>query len=409
MKLSRSVLYLLVAVTAGCFFTACTKMNANYDKYLAGGEHLYSKKPDSVQAFPGHNRVLLSWLLVEAPRVTHCRIYWNGGADSLTVPVTPASGTDSLSVVIDNLAEGIYTFDIYSYDASNNASIVESINGQIYGDTYIGNLINRDIQNASLTAELPRIAWASEPDTTALGQQLRYTDPGGVVHTQWIPLDESVTRLPVRPLGDTVQYRTAFKPSSASIDTFYAAYQTVPLPEASPVQLDKGKFQEYKLPTDAGIYGADYPMTKLWDDNPNDWYETAKNSGHPHWFTFDMGVTASLDHYLWQQRGDKTSLYYANASPSQWAIYGSNDPNPNGDFDSTWVLLGTFTSVKPSGEPVGTNTDEDIATAQAGETYRFPHPTIPVRYLRIKILETWAPANDDHAFISELTLYGVAE
>lgn len=400
---------LMVIITGlSCFLPACSKMDATYKKFLKGGEVVYREKPDSLKVFPGHNRIKLSWLLTANRNIVKCRVYWNSGADSVEVPVKSGSIKDTVSVIIDNMEEGSYVFDIYTYDKAGNSSIAVDTTGHVYGDAYISTLSNRLIENAMLIAGKPKIKWYNEADTTAIGVELRYKSNDGMMHEIQVPLSDDITRIDERPQGDSIQYRTLFLPTPFAIDTFYTPYETIKLEEAIPIELDKNKFSAFPLPSDAALYSSKYVMTNLWDDNPDTFYETKKGSGSPHWFTLDMGVTASLDHYiLWQRK--PTRLFYANSSPRKWEIWGSNDPNPNGDWDSTWTLLGNFESVKPSGEPLGTNTAADIAQAQAGDTFAFPAPTEPVRYLRIKILQTWDPGGSDHAFIAEMTFYGIAE
>ena len=46
-------------------------------------------------------------------------------------------------------------------------------------------------------------------------------------------------------------------------------------------------------------------------------------------------------------------------------------------------------SFRPSGLPLGQNSDEDIAYAKSGENFNFPTGTGAYRYLRIKMLENW--------------------
>jgi len=403
----------MVVVAAICILSACTKMDSTYKGFLKDGEIRYSKRPDSIQVFPGYERIKLSWLLIADSNATKCRVYWNNGADSVEVPVTRSAAIDTISVVISNLAEGNYTFSIYTYDSGGNPSIRKDTTGHVYGDEYVNSLANRLVRDASLVGGMPRINWYSEPDTTAVGTEILYKDGNGVAHQIWVPLQEAVTRMEERPLGDSVQYRTLYLPDSLAIDTFYAPYETLHLQKAVPIELDKSKFAEYKLLTDAPLSKyAKAGMAGLWDDNidKNHFYGTNAGWESPHWFTFDMGVEASLDHFvMWQRGKDNTSLLYANANPLKFEIWGSNDPNPNGLWDSTWVKLMDCESVKPSGLPLGDNSDDDIAQALAGETFNFPDDTPPVRYIRIKILSTWDPADSDHSFIAELTFFGVAE
>jgi len=404
-------LYLAIAIMSYMVY-GCSKMDHTYRQFAKKGDQRYSKQPDSVFIFPGHNRVR-AWMVVSDPNIVRSRIFWNNGSDSIEVPVDMTSKeSDTVSAIIDSLDEGTYTFLFYTYDKGGNVSIEVQAIGQVYGDTYIGSLSNRLIKNASLINEKGKVLWLAESDSHALGSEIKYQDQQGNTNNIWVSLNDLETIIDEHPKGDTIQYRTLFLPDSLSIDTFYTDYQTVVLGPAVPMELDKSKFSELRLPTDAPIDKSSGPMTNLWDNilDGKSWYRTKNGTGSPHWYTIDLGVTAQLSKYTVWQRGtvSEHNLLYTNADPRVWEVWGSNDPDPDGGWNN-WVKLADCESVKPSGLPLGQTSDEDIAQAQKGETFTFPENSPPVRYIRLKILETWDPKNSDHSFFSELTFYGISE
>jgi hypothetical protein len=170
-------------------------------------------------------------------------------------------------------------------------------------------------------------------------------------------------------------------------------------------ELDKSLFKAVNLPSDYTVPNLGSQVIEhAWNDSrsEND-FTTQPGHGLPQWFTIDLGVKAQLSRLVvWTRMSSR--FLYASGAVKKWEIWGSNDPNPNGDWDSTWTLLLTCEAVKPSGLPVGQNTAEDKAFADAGWEFVFPFDTPPVRYLRWKTLANWG--NVSHITITELTLYG---
>src|SRR5690242_14583172 len=103
--------FILAAGLLVCLLAACKKMDYTYKKFLKGGDIIYPGKADTIQIFPGHNRIRLSWLLTSDPSIVLCRVYWNNKTDSVSVPVNRSKGIDTVSVIIDSLAEGYYNFE----------------------------------------------------------------------------------------------------------------------------------------------------------------------------------------------------------------------------------------------------------------------------------------------------------
>jgi len=169
--------------------------------------------------------------------------------------------------------------------------------------------------------------------------------------------------------------------------------------------LDKALFKEvnpYPGDVNANIYSGNYPMPRLWDNNTGSIYVTAQRLGLPQSFTIDLGVTAKLSRMKYYQR-QSTAFYFSSGTPEIFDVYGSNDPAPDGSWDS-WTLLLHCVSVKPSGLPLGTVTNADIEYARAGEDFTFPVSAGAYRYLRFRVLKNYG--NATNITFSELTFWG---
>ncbi|MDR2774873.1 MAG: DUF4959 domain-containing protein [Tannerella sp.] len=141
------------------------------------------------------------------------------------------------------------------------------------------------------------------------------------------------------------------------------------------------------------------------DDIPATHAHTGNNVVPGASITLDIGEKAKLSRILYHQIPDNRRYNYGNLRIFE--IYSSDDEsdNPSGDW-STWTLRMTCTVIKPSGAPVGTNTAEDLLMVDKGHEFAFPIDMPPVRYLRFRVLETWA-ISDRYAFIGEMTTYGI--
>ncbi len=156
---------------------------------------------------------------------------------------------------------------------------------------------------------------------------------------------------------------------------------------------------------------------KLWDDEigPNNWHLTSKvNSGFVvppyttelHMFTLDLGVVAKLSRFrFWQRPGQR--WMWANGNTRFFDLWGAVEiPKDNGaSMEIGWVkLIDHEEVIKPSGEPLGTNTAEDIAVVQAGHEFSLPLDAPPVRYIRFVQKSNWLGSKFVH--ISEMRFWG---
>ncbi|MBY5957353.1 hypothetical protein KUV50_04340 [Membranicola marinus] len=407
--------YLFSALLAGLFFTACTKMDHTYAKFIEDGEKVYSAKPKTIDFFPGNNRLKIRIGLVAAPNVNKINIYWNNRNNSVEWELEPdfSGDTTFFDGIIDDIEEGRHTFEFVTSDKAGNHSIKVDTVGMVYGEDYISSLKNRGVKSAVAKREGMEIKWFDTPYETAIGVEIHYQNTVGEQSVVDVSLDEFNTVIEGRPAGDSIRYRTAYLPDSNAIDTFYAGFQTVHLTPPGPEPLDKSLFSSYPLPGDAENYPVSYvKLDNIWDDDitGNSWYGTADPAGNPHWFTFDLGVKAKLTEYTIWQRGvvSTLSLVYAHANMKKWELWGSNDPDADGGWEN-WTKLTESESHKPSGLPFGEVTPEDYEYAKKGDTFSFPSDVPAVKYIRVKVFETWDPGKSHRSFLQEMSFKGIAE
>ncbi len=183
-------------------------------------------------------------------------------------------------------------------------------------------------------------------------------------------------------------------------DTLYPPGRTIlPLFEE---KLDKNKMSIMKLGSDAGFTNWEGMDSYLIDDDPKT-FGHSPSSSLPAAFTIDLGVTSKLSRIvMFQREGDSYSWAWGN--PKHFEVYGSETrPSQDGNWDD-WTKIMNCAIIKPSGSPVGTNTDEDIAALKAGHEFAFDLNLAPLRYIRLRVLDTWGGSTFTHP--TEVTLYG---
>jgi hypothetical protein len=108
-------------------------MNDLHQPFLDQGETVYAARVDSVGTLIGVNKQVLH-IFYPRQRAVRGIVYWNLGANSQEFTF-PEEYTDGMiSVSLDNLEEGNYTYEIYTFDASGNRSIVYEITSNVLSE-----------------------------------------------------------------------------------------------------------------------------------------------------------------------------------------------------------------------------------------------------------------------------------
>lgn len=172
--------------------------------------------------------------------------------------------------------------------------------------------------------------------------------------------------------------------------------------------LPKSGYKHFPLPGDTPSHTTAVP-SGMWDGEIMNWprvFLTQGNVPGQHIVTIDTGVLAQMSRIvIWdypEYYNGRTYYYIGNLK--EFEIYGSANPNPDGSLDDSWIKLGSYNAVKPSGLPFGEQTDEDYQVANAGFSWDFEPGAPKVRYLRIKSLKNWAGIGS--MSIGEIQVYG---
>lgn len=399
MKPNKFIKYISLALLV-CLFASCSKMDATYSEFLKKGETIYIGKADSVKSYAGKNRLKLSWLFIGDPKISKYKIYWNNRTDSIIQLFQRNPGVDSVNAIINSLKEGIYNFEIFSFDNLGNTSIKVEAQGIVYGAEYQASLLNRGLKKASILSgtSIVNLEWLKS-DITDIGVNVNYTGIDGNQHKLFVPKDEIYSNLIDYKSGTSFNYRTLFLPEANAIDTFLTAYKVI-IPVVIYPELDKSKFKEYPLPTDIGS-AMGWILPYLWDGKVTEGngYRTSESSLPLH-FSFDLGVTAVLHEMkIWQRQVN----VYNRGNFKKFEIWGSTNPAVDGSFTG-WTKLLDGESIKPSELPLGSLLQSDINYANAGELFKFPEGTPPVRYIRFNVLQTWSSTLN--TYIMEASFWG---
>jgi len=329
---SKKTYFTLLIITIVFGFISCGDMDETYRHFWEDGEKVYPAPADSLKIFSGKNRVAMSWVVFGDPNIKKAKIYWNNNTDSLEIPFQSTGKNDSVYLVIDDLAEGTYSFDVFTFNNNGNKSVMRSVVGTVFGNSYGSSLLPRYLQSAFHDNNILTVTWGSPADETSTGSELYYKNSAGTLVKTIADNVSETTNVEdfVAELNPTITYRTIYVPPM-SIDTFYSAMQTVQV-KGAPIYLSKSGWVASASSFDSRP-GASYrPPQNTIDDNLSSiWVnQVSPQMPYPHTLTIDMGTIVE------DLAGVSMIVQRRNETPRLIDVYVSSD-------GVEWDLMGLFT------------------------------------------------------------------
>lgn len=137
-----------------------------------------------------------------------------------------------------------------------------------------------------------------------------------------------------------------------------------------------------------------WPMKNIFDGNREQAGGTSPTEiGSPQSFTVDLGKIYKVSYlhlFTWQGVYTDGPQYhpFGEKNIKYMEVYGSATLDETGDW-SKWTKLMDCQVTKPSGLPNGEFNDADMQACADGQIFFTENYDLPVRYLRVRINETW--------------------
>lgn len=364
--------FLLVAIVATGIYS-CKDMMEFHQDYIKNGEIVYLSKVDSIVSYPGKNRIQLSGYLKNAYNVNKVIVYWDNRADSMIFDYSKTKDLDSLNLVIPNLQEKSYIFDLYTRNSDGNSSIKVSIAGTAYGNLFRSALAARTSNGFKYEKNQLKALFLTA-DPLERGTLITYTTVDEGEKTLILSPDSSSITLVNRKPGTPYSYQSVYVPEMAAIDTFYSAKTSATI--AYDGKVSKAGWTIAGFDTEEPAEGAPNGLANaIIDDNLNSFWHSqwsGGNPGFPHWVSIDMGqevVISSIEVFRRQGNGGGQTKHQF--------MYSSNGTD--------WTDFGTF---------------KMNATTDIGQKFKSSkNPT--ARYIKYVALE----GPNFYAFLAELNVY----
>lgn len=303
----------IICITLLIAIWGCSKKNEIYKDLVKDGEIHYPGIVGNTGYRAGNLRTQLVWNPSPDPKIATYKVFWNNRQDSLLVPAVSHDPLDTVKVLVPNLKEGTYNFEVLSIDVDHHVSITSSINGvRVYGPIYLSGIFNRGY-NAD-NAYVVDFARGSvrlnfnTADSINLYTLIKYTDNGGKLNTLTLKPDSSGITLSDFQFGTQVTYQSTYIPLQGAIDVF-----SVPLEATFPNIKRVGDITQFYIKNPGNPFLRSDNGTGKWG-LPKDWqYNTNvinQDGGKGGGWSSDNGGVIHFESRDWSGDGVKNGKVY---------------------------------------------------------------------------------------------------
>jgi len=329
-RIYNRLLILLLILSS---FVACQDFMDIHKEYIEGGEIIYAPKVDSMVFIAGHNRLQFRYWLYKSPNVRSVDLYWNSGADSLIIPVTPSAGIDSFQAIIPNLEEKSYTFNVRTTDLFGHKSLFLTDFGTAYGELYRSTLSSRRINTIELKEENNLVGGSISLFSASTGlvrTEVRYQKADGTTAVvAALPNENVLACLNAKP-GSTFESRSLYIPETEAVDTFATNWTYYDTSFPSIYLYDRSTWEVLEVSDQTASDGGG--MTTIIDGDLGTYWHSQWDGGDaplPHWAIIDMKTAKNIVKFdIYRRRG--------NTDTRTVECYLSDSP----DAEGTWTKIG---------------------------------------------------------------------
>ena len=228
----------LIMLSVFVIFTSCNDTYEFHEKYTKDGEIIYTNKVDSLTTLSGNKRIEIKGYISNAFNVKEIEVFWDNGENSQLFEYSKSSNeTDLIELVIDNLEERAYEFEVYSKDSDGNKSIRVLTYGTVYGEVYRSNLTTRFINTFAFGSDNNVSLTFKDGDELTRNTEITYTNNNNEEVVNILATDESSSILVDLDNTKPIEYRTFYVPTpkdengnETSIDEFDADWSVYDYP-----------------------------------------------------------------------------------------------------------------------------------------------------------------------------------
>ena len=308
--------------------------------------------------------------------------------------------SDIFSVVIENLDEGSYEFNVYTQDPNGNLSVSQTVAGNVIGDEFISDQNPREVLDYSFEPEGNYVNFYGNAES----EYVIYTlvdyenDENEVIRDTLFFEDNRLRLIDLKPLG-FMQTTSVIQSGLDGIDSIALSPLDYTLPDLPYSTLNKDFIRLVNMPSDnPGDYNGASPDQYLFDgesvwSGDNEFTYDSGPGSIPFHFTVDLGVKTDLRKVKLNMIDP---LINSANNTTQIQIWGRDNLNfaetassSESEFiNASWQLL-------YEGNVDGQNSNSS--------SFIIPPASSLMRYIRVRVTES---VGNDSAKFTELTFYG---
>ncbi len=373
---------------------SCDDMESIHKNYL-NGENIYAGKLDSLEIRPGYKRVELNGLTNFLGNSSNLIVTYEEREEIFKIDDDLG---DVMSVIIDDLEEKTYEFNVRTSDESGNLSVPQSVAGFAVGDIFISNQDPRKIINFSSNADGTFANFYGNSDSEhVIFTELNYETENSENFVDTIFYEDNSIKLnDFKPLGK-IETTSFLESGRNGIDTISIETLEYTLPNLPYSELSKEIIQLVEMPSDiSGEFQNADPKNHLFDgisnwsgDNSKTFFSSP--SDIPHHFTIDLGVKTIVR----KVRLDMPSIGNDN-NPTEIQIWAREN------LESAEIASSTDQNLINAGWKLLSEKNINGENLKSENIY-IPYNNDKMRYLRFRVLST---VKNIHSQFTEITVYG---